>query len=105
MTEVVAGWKEIWKPGSREIGVGSGPDLFSLVWVPSLIYPRLDCCGFAAPRIRGKVPMGHMEKPNVRGPSPSYKAHLALREKLNRPHKPPPLLRTPINSRGRKRHR
>jgi hypothetical protein len=46
-----------------------------------------------------------MEKPNVRGPSPSRKAHLALREKLNRPDKPPPVLRTPINSRGRKRHR
>jgi hypothetical protein len=46
-----------------------------------------------------------MEKPNVRGPSPSRKAHLALREKLNRPDKPPPLLRTPINSPGRKRHR
>jgi hypothetical protein len=46
-----------------------------------------------------------MEKPNVRGPSPSRKAHIALREKLNRPDKPPPLLRTPINSRGRKRHR
>jgi len=49
----------------------------------------------------------------VRGPSPSRKAHVALREKLNRPlreklnrpDKPPPPLRTPINSRGRKRHR
>jgi hypothetical protein len=31
-----------------------------------------------------------MEKPNVRGASPSRKAHLALREKLNRKSKPPP---------------
>ena len=46
-----------------------------------------------------------MEKPNVRGPSPSRKAHVALGEKLNRPDKPPPVLRTPINSKGRKRHR
>jgi len=48
-----------------------------------------------------------MEKPNVRGPSPSLKAHLALGEKLNRKAKtPPPLpLRTPVNSRGRNRHR
>jgi hypothetical protein len=33
-----------------------------------------------------------MKKPNVRGPSPSRKAHLALREKLNRKSKPPPSL-------------
>jgi len=33
-----------------------------------------------------------MKKPNVRGPSPSRKAHLALREKLNRKSKPPPAL-------------
>jgi hypothetical protein len=31
-----------------------------------------------------------MEKPNVRGPDPSRKAHLALREKLNRKEKTPP---------------
>jgi hypothetical protein len=31
-----------------------------------------------------------MEKPNIRGASPSRKAHLALREKLNRKSKPPP---------------
>ena len=55
--------------------------------------------------IRGKVRLAYMEKPNVRGPSPSRKAHLALQQQLNRPNKPPPLLRTPINSRGRKRHR
>jgi hypothetical protein len=33
-----------------------------------------------------------MKKPNVRGPSPSRKAHLALREKLNRKFKPAPQL-------------
>jgi hypothetical protein len=31
-----------------------------------------------------------MKKPNVRGPSPARKAHLALREKLNRKSKPAP---------------
>jgi len=35
-----------------------------------------------------------MKKPNVRGPSPSRKAHLALRENLNRKSKPPPSLRS-----------
>jgi len=44
--------------------------------------------------IRAYIPS--MEKPNVRGPSPSRKAHLALQGKLNRPNKPPPLLRSPI---------
>jgi len=43
-----------------------------------------------------RVTFANMKKPNVRGLSPSRKAHLALREKLNRPDKPPPLLRTPI---------
>jgi hypothetical protein len=33
-----------------------------------------------------------MKKPNIRGPSPSRKAHLALRENLNRKFKPPPPL-------------
>jgi hypothetical protein len=33
-----------------------------------------------------------MEKPNVRGASPSRKAHFVLRDKLNRKSKPPPLL-------------
>jgi hypothetical protein len=33
-----------------------------------------------------------MKKPNVRGPTPSRKAHLALREKLNRKFKPAPRL-------------
>jgi hypothetical protein len=33
-----------------------------------------------------------MKKPNVRGPSPSRKAHLALRDKLNRKFKPAPRL-------------
>jgi hypothetical protein len=32
-----------------------------------------------------------MEKPNARGPSPSRKAHLALREGLNRKPKLPPM--------------
>jgi hypothetical protein len=31
-----------------------------------------------------------MEKPDVRGVSPSRKAHLVLREKLNRKSNPPP---------------
>jgi hypothetical protein len=31
-----------------------------------------------------------MKKPNVRGPSPGRKAHLALREKFNRKSKPAP---------------
>jgi hypothetical protein len=31
-----------------------------------------------------------MKKPNVRGPSPARKAHLALGEKLNRKSKPVP---------------
>jgi hypothetical protein len=40
-----------------------------------------------------KAPAGQaMQKPNVRGPTPSRKAHLALREKLNRKSKPPPPL-------------
>jgi hypothetical protein len=33
-----------------------------------------------------------MKKPNVRGPSPSRKAHLALGEKLNRKFKAAPRL-------------
>jgi hypothetical protein len=39
-----------------------------------------------------------MKKPNVRGPTPSRKAHLALREKLNRKSKPPPPLPLPAKS-------
>ncbi len=31
-----------------------------------------------------------MKKPNVRGPSPARKAHLVLRENLNRKSKPAP---------------
>jgi hypothetical protein len=77
--------------------------------MPSLVVRRLAQTPLQLIReiraIRGKILAGYMQKPNVRGPSPSRKAHLALQEKLNRPHKPPPLLRTPINSRGRKRHR
>jgi hypothetical protein len=37
-----------------------------------------------------------MKKPNVRGPSPSRKAHVVLREKLNRKFKAAP--RLPIKS-------
>jgi len=33
-----------------------------------------------------------MQKPTARGPTPSRKAHLALREKLNRKFKPAPSL-------------
>jgi hypothetical protein len=33
-----------------------------------------------------------MEKPTARGPSPHRKAEQALRSKLNRKDKPPPLL-------------
>jgi hypothetical protein len=38
-----------------------------------------------------------MEKPNVRGPSPSRKAHFALGDKLNRKDKLPP--RMPVRAR------
>jgi hypothetical protein len=37
-----------------------------------------------------------MEKPNARGPTPSRKAHVALREKLNRKSKLPPLPVEPL---------
>jgi hypothetical protein len=37
-----------------------------------------------------------MEKPNVRGPSPSRNAHLELRQKLNRKAKSPPPLLEPM---------
>jgi hypothetical protein len=43
-----------------------------------------------------------MEKPNVRGPSPSRKAHLVLREKLNRREKPPPALLEPMREPARR---
>jgi hypothetical protein len=36
-------------------------------------------------------PKINMEKPNARGPSPSRKAHLALKERLNRKPKLPPM--------------
>jgi hypothetical protein len=39
-----------------------------------------------------------MQKPTARGPTPSRKAHLALREKLNRKSKPAPPLPTNKNS-------
>jgi hypothetical protein len=41
-----------------------------------------------------------MKKPAVRGPSPSRKAHLVLRDKLNRKEKPAPPL--PISARAKK---
>jgi len=44
-----------------------------------------------------------MEKSNVRGPSPSRKAHLALRQKLNRKAKPPPPLLEPMPEPAQKR--
>lgn len=34
---------------------------------------------------------GTMKKPEARGPSPARKAKNVLRQKLNRPFKPPPL--------------
>jgi len=37
-----------------------------------------------------------MNKPNVRGPSPGRKAHLALREKLNRKSKLAPAWPLPV---------
>jgi hypothetical protein len=40
----------------------------------------------------GVAAMTKLEKPNVRGPSPSGKARKALGKKLNRPAKPPPTL-------------
>jgi hypothetical protein len=43
-----------------------------------------------------------MEKPNVRGPSPSRKAHLTLRQQLNRKDKPPPPLLEPTQEPARK---
>jgi hypothetical protein len=46
-----------------------------------------------------------MEKPNGRGPSPSRKAHLALRQKMNRKEKPPPPLLEPISEPARKMRR
>jgi hypothetical protein len=82
------------------------PDFFSFCLPCERIQPGKTGLSLLPLRvIRRKVRLAYMEKPNVRGPSPSRKAHLALQQKLNRPKKPPPLLRTPINSRGRKRHR
>jgi len=40
-----------------------------------------------------------MEKPIARGPTAGRKAHLALREKLNRKSKPPPPLPATKSSR------
>jgi hypothetical protein len=44
-----------------------------------------------------------MEKPNARGPSPSRKAHLALKERLNRKPKRPPRVPTKKSSFGTRR--
>jgi hypothetical protein len=38
-----------------------------------------------------QTPLKHDGKPNARGPSPIRKAHLALRERLNRKQKLPPM--------------
>jgi hypothetical protein len=46
-----------------------------------------------------------MKKPNVRGPSPTRKAHLALREKLNRKSKPAPAWPLPDRIKKSFRHR
>jgi hypothetical protein len=48
------------------------------------------------PFARSTIAQVEMKKPNVRGPSPNRKAHLALRERLNRKAKTPPLL--PVKS-------
>jgi hypothetical protein len=45
----------------------------------------------------------YMEKPNARGPSPSRKAQLALKERLNRKSKRPPPL--PIRKKSSGAHR
>jgi hypothetical protein len=48
---------------------------------------RANCVNLVVERDLANV---DMKKPNVRGPSPARKAHLALREKLNRKSKPAP---------------
>jgi len=48
---------------------------------------RANCANLVVERDLANV---DMKKPNVRGPSPARKAHLALREKLNRKSKPSP---------------
>ncbi|HYR22669.1 MAG TPA: hypothetical protein VEP30_07075 [Chthoniobacterales bacterium] len=49
--------------------------------------PRANCVNAGLDRQLTKI---DMKKPNVRGPSPRRKAHLVLREKLNRKSKPAP---------------
>jgi hypothetical protein len=49
-------------------------------------------CGNCARLRQDRQSRDQVKKPNVRGPSPSRKAHLALREKLNRKFKPAPRL-------------
>jgi hypothetical protein len=49
---------------------------------------RANCANAAPDRHSGQ--RIDMKKPNVRGPSPARKAHLVLREKLNRKSKPVP---------------
>jgi hypothetical protein len=48
---------------------------------------RANCANLVVERDLANV---DMKKPNVRGPSPARKAHLALRDKLNRKSKPAP---------------
>jgi len=48
---------------------------------------RANCATAIADRYLAKI---DMKKPTVHGPSPSRKAHLALRGKLNRKDKPAP---------------
>jgi hypothetical protein len=50
---------------------------------------RANCANAGLDRQLTKI---DMKKPNVHGPSPGRKAHLALREKLNRKSKPAPAL-------------
>jgi len=61
---------------------------------------RANCANAGLDRQLTKI---DMKKPNVRGPSPARKAHLALREKLNRKSKPAPAW--PIPGRVRKSSR
>jgi len=48
---------------------------------------RANCANSVVERQSANI---DMKKPNVRGPSPARKAHLALRDKLNRKSKPAP---------------
>jgi len=61
-------------------------------------FPSANCAEATVDRHSGQ--RLDMKKPNVRGPSPARKAHLALRGKLNRKSKPVPAL--PIRDRVEK---